>query len=790
MKFQSSVNCFNFSDSRNAVVPPVALLVGVFLLVGPAQSQACDLSGLRYASSTNNLYIEKPGECTLSDLATLNRPDALELVDATNGIWLLKSNLIVKNGGTLTLRGLAKGGDVDEFRMLSNPGLDGFIRLEINYGDLMIDGVTVRSWDETVGDVDTDQSDGRPYIKARSFKDKVTGQINESTVDVIDSDIGYLGYKNNESYGLSLKIKAKRDEQHLFEEMDIFGSVINSRIHHNNMGFYSWGSYGVEIRDSEFDNNSVYGVDPHDHSDALIIDNNYVHDNGSHGIICSTDCTDLVITNNVVENNRHGIMLHQNVTNSLVEGNTLSGNREVGIALYHSHNNIVRNNDSRFNEDGIRLSAGSTNNLVENNTVSDNTRYSFYQYAGLSLPPETDGRNENNVFVGNTILADTKGVKFLDSDSTRFENNVLGAATKFYLEGNVGAQILNNDFSQKLEFKNYDDFQMSWFDNQAIKIKHPGNRLMQAATPFDTDSFPSYVTDSRTSLTLRNPGSQTVVAQVQGLDTWVVPNIGEIRALPRDDAALGKGVELKSSELDQEVAITFGGLNAGERYEVNRELPPSSGSKTYPTHQLVADSQGEIEFTLPLTGASSDHKAYVRSSAAQNNTEVRTAFRDGYVRAGTHSDANFGFEERLAVKTDSNKPNNHRQALMAFDISGADIVSQATIQFEAKLHKAGSVDLVAQAVAENNWVESGLTWNSFPVVSGNVGNSVLNNTSYQTVSIDVTDYINAEIQGGKDQVSVALTGAVAASSIVYIRSIEYDGASSGSYAGARLVLQP
>lgn len=779
------------SDARGGIKHLIFLgpLVGLLLVSSDASSaEPCDLSGIRYASSTDNLYVEKPGECTLSDLNTLNRPDVLELVDVANGIWLLKSNLIVKNGGSLLLKGLAKGGDVNEFRMRSNPGPDGFIRLEINYGNLTIDGVEVKSWDETTASVDTDEADGRPYIKARSFKDNVTGQINESRVDIIDSDLGYLGYENNESYGLSLKVKAKRDEQYLFDEIDIYGSIINSRSHHNHMGYYSWGAYGVEIRDSEFDNNSVYGIDPHDHSDALIIDNNYIHDNGSHGIICSTDCKDLVITNNFVENSRHGIMLHNNVTDSLVEGNTLRGNREVGIALYFSHNNIVRNNDSRFNEDGIRLSAGSSNNLVENNTVSDNIRYSFYQYGGDSLPPETDGRNDGNTFSGNTILEDTKGIKFLDSDNTLFENNVLGAATRFNLEGNSFAQILNNSFFHKVDFKNYDDFTMSWLGDQAIKIKHPGNRLMQAEAPFDTDSFPSYVTDSRTSLTLRNPTSAAVTAQIRGLNTWLIPNLGEVRALPRQDALLGNGVELQSEELDQEVATVLGGFTPGQRYGVSR-ITPENG-KLYPTHQLLADSSGEIHFTTPLGAAGTDSQVFAGLSDTQSGVEIRTAFRDGYVRAGTNADTSYSLVNKLAVKTDTNNVNNHRKVLMTFDITGASSVASAVIEFEAKLHKAGNSTVSAQAVSDNDWAESSLTWNSFPVTGGTVGSQLLTNTSYETVSIDITDYVNAEISAGKSKITLALVNEVPVSPITYIRSIEYEGSSSGSYTGARLVLTP
>ena len=65
----------------------------------------------------------------------------------------------------------------------------------------------VLSWDTTSNGPDEDETDGRSYISALS--EVLTGDncakkdLGEARMDIEDSEMGYLGYHDSESYGLT-----------------------------------------------------------------------------------------------------------------------------------------------------------------------------------------------------------------------------------------------------------------------------------------------------------------------------------------------------------------------------------------------------------------------------------------------------------------------------------------------------------------------------------------------------------------------------------------------------------
>ena len=160
-----------------------------------------------------------------------------------------------------------------------------------------------------------------------------------------------------------------------------YGNIINSHIHHNYFGVYTYGAKSMMISGNEFNSNIKYGLDPHDDSDYLTIVNNSSHDNGDHGIICSQRCNNLIIRyNNSYNNAGHGIMLHRSVDNSIVEYNNVFNNADTGIALFESNNNVVRGNLIQGNKNGIRLSVGSSSNRFFANIILGNLDNSIYTY--------------------------------------------------------------------------------------------------------------------------------------------------------------------------------------------------------------------------------------------------------------------------------------------------------------------------------------------------------------------------------------------------------------------------
>lgn len=73
----------------------------------------------------------------------------------------------------------------------------------------------VFSWDTDENEYDTDESDGRSYISAISevitdpdqeCKGKAKNMMGEARMDIVKSEMGYLGYHDTESYGMTWKV--------------------------------------------------------------------------------------------------------------------------------------------------------------------------------------------------------------------------------------------------------------------------------------------------------------------------------------------------------------------------------------------------------------------------------------------------------------------------------------------------------------------------------------------------------------------------------------------------------
>ena len=415
------------ASRRLGILAAALLTTAPALGVGSAQATGegrCTAANVRYASSSNNLYVSGPVVCTLTELDALTKAPVTP-VDPNAKVWLLGANLILQQGATMQLHGAAMGGDVNELRLRSNnvSGSSALVFIRADWGTLDIQSTRVTSWDESAGGPDTEYSSyRRAFIHVRSFLDS-GGIARQSRMDIADSDIGYLGYSGAEAYGLAWKVSGSGTER--FNKVDVLGDVTRSRLHHNYFGAYTYGAFGMRWIDNEIDHNVQYGLDPHDDSDSLVIEGNHVHDNGNHGIICSQRCDHLTIRGNVsTANVGNGIMLHRSVVDSVVENNRAQGNSDSGIALFESHRNTIRGNTLTGNQKGLRLSVGSADNLIEDNDLGNNTSYGVYAYKGSDAPVNGDGRPKRNRFVGNDIHDNgSYAIKMGDSDDSRFEGN-------------------------------------------------------------------------------------------------------------------------------------------------------------------------------------------------------------------------------------------------------------------------------------------------------------------------------------------------------------------------------
>jgi parallel beta-helix repeat protein len=419
-----------FTTGQNRSITTTDTATGLF---GRQSGIVVQTGAFRYSSTSNIIYVEAPVTATLSDIKAALPNAPVELVDVANAIWKLDADIRITVGGTLELHGTSVGGDVNELRLRSEntSDADAIVEIRADYGNIDIRSTEITSWDSAAGGPDTEYTTfQRAFVRARSKLDSDGVTPLESRMDIIDSEVHHLGYAGSEAYGVSYKVTGDPGPNfELFDLVDVYGDVIDSHLHHNYFGFYSFGSFGMQLTGNEVNDNVVYGLDPHDDSDSLVISDNVVHHNGRHGIICSKRCDTLIIRNNNSSNNGgNGIMLHRNANDSVVEDNQVLDNTDSGIALFDSHNNIIRDNTSSGNKHGIRFSVGAADNVIENNEFINNDERGVNFFKGSDAPsPGDDGRPKRNEFRGNTITGNgTYGLRVRDADENIFTDNTIG----------------------------------------------------------------------------------------------------------------------------------------------------------------------------------------------------------------------------------------------------------------------------------------------------------------------------------------------------------------------------
>ncbi len=300
---------------------------------------------------------------TIAELArAINNKNVLENIEGKN--WILRKNIFIDNGVTLII----DGAEVDWLKLKSDR--QGFVWIKSENGNIIIDKTKITSWDEEKSDYDFDWQDGRSYVLQKS----------DGRMDINKSELAYLGYLGAPNrgnpfggpYGVSWKITNGSFRQELST-----GSLTENRIHDNFFGAYAYGITGAIFRDNDVFDNVEYGLDPHDDSNNMLIENNRVYRNGKHGIIISKRCFANIIRGNLSQGNRlHGIMLDRDSNNNLVENNYSIGNVN-GVALYHSSENLIIDNNIAENEFGIRANNFSKDNYFWYNKITNNRKGIF-----------------------------------------------------------------------------------------------------------------------------------------------------------------------------------------------------------------------------------------------------------------------------------------------------------------------------------------------------------------------------------------------------------------------------
>lgn len=460
------------------VAPLIAVIV---VAAAPASATACT-SPVKYASSSNTIYLLTPQAFTLSDIKAFCPSAPLTLVDASTKTWELSADLVIQNGASLILHGngaQAGPGDVDTLRLRSladNKSAD-VQTITAKWGTIDADSMMLTSWDDGAGGPDTNPylpsgasstDQGRAFVRAISYLD-TDGSSRQSTMNIVNSTFQYLGWYAGESYGVAYKAEGCDHTQlAVCARLSVTGKETDSHFLHNFMGTYTWGADNMSFVNNEYAYGYMYGLDPHDVSHNLDIEHNHFHDNADHGVICSQKCDNLTIEYNESDHNGmtpfhgpngdsqvdgqvHGIMIHRGVTNTTIAYNYVHDDPNGGgIAVFDSSGNSIHDNTIVGAEFGLRLSVGSAGNQFFNNKVTRSGQYAVFMYKGSDAPENStpNGHPTANVFTNNTF--DTSGsnlVKETEADGNVFTNNTFAhAGGSVLLQLSAGTAFTGNTF--------------------------------------------------------------------------------------------------------------------------------------------------------------------------------------------------------------------------------------------------------------------------------------------------------------------------------------------------------
>ena len=369
-------------------------------LISTQQVQFTDASTacVSYQSGVNTITVNC--DASFRDVAqAINDPGILAQEEGQQGQYILNANLEVADGVDFEMTSSGDG-----LRYLKIAGENGIVV----YGKILIDGVTITSWDiadEEVIPQDMNGTIRRGYVQFAASEGS----------QIINSEFGYLGH-----------VEPGRRGFDLFGEGPSHDMVVRgSRFHDMWFAFYSNGAYNITVDNNEYFNNIRYALDPHTVTYNMSITNNWLHNNPI-GAICSDRCYNILIEGNLVEHNSNaGIFLSRNMTNS-----------------------IVRNNNIYNSSTGILVSE-SPNNLIYNNTIDAATEEGI-----LLFDPDIpdDGSTQGNIVYDNAISNSEDGIRATRSQNNIVENTTFSdiESSEYHLFGNSSITIRGQEFDDAI----------------------------------------------------------------------------------------------------------------------------------------------------------------------------------------------------------------------------------------------------------------------------------------------------------------------------------------------------
>ena len=366
------------------------------------------------------------GDYTLESVyQQINNPNVL--AKESEHVYLLSRPLYIAPTASLILR------EGDWLKLSLSDGV--FI---IYNGRLYIVDSKVSSWDQSAGDYG--QRDPLPketvlMYRVQTPRPYLLGLEGSETYAANSEFIG-LGYKGaSGTFGLSFSSTVRNTGlgQYLKNLPRPQGWLVGNRIEDLYFGFYTTETSGAVIVGNEFYDNIVYGIDPHDYSDHLIIARNITHGSQfSHGIIASREVNNSWITQNLAFNNTgSGIMLDRMSSNNTVSDNLVFANQGDGIAVFESDNN-----------------------RIQGNFIARNQRNGVYVRNSLAVDV-VDNRIDHNGRNGVELAAvDINFLETRDFELDPYQQKASATLNQNYFKANFNSAVAGKSFTRLALFNN------------------------------------------------------------------------------------------------------------------------------------------------------------------------------------------------------------------------------------------------------------------------------------------------------------------------------------------------
>ena len=347
------------------------------------------------------IFIED-GLMTPADLARALPKERFEEVE--KGVYIARLPIVVQPGATLHV-----DKSVKELRLSKERGA--FL---VNDGLMFITQTRVTAWRENRNAPATFRTEG----KFRPFLISWGG----SELYIAHSIVTSLGYAASKAYGVSISQYSPGMAGRM-ERKRPTGWILKSEFVDHWYGFYCYEADDVVLLDNLYRDNIVYGIDPHDRSNRLIIARNTAHGTRQkHGIIVSREVNDSwILWNRSYDNALSGIMLDRSSVRNVVAFNEVHDNGADGITVYESPDNLIWSNRVSSNRrHGIRLRNSVDIKLHDNVAVANGATGIYGHVKDLrgtdrDLKLDPFEKSVSMVVVGGQLIFNGSGPLAIDS---------------------------------------------------------------------------------------------------------------------------------------------------------------------------------------------------------------------------------------------------------------------------------------------------------------------------------------------------------------------------------------